>query len=297
MSLTSMLSDNAEVKFLFSTLPNFKGLCKTLNDDGVAFPKGMSPIADLVEGANASNVGMAYDYWLRAYLQRINKDFEEPILAADKAMKQLIWGLTRSGMEDSLSEITEEFNTSREIRRKYSQGDNVDEHRLYEACVFLGYIEAYFRSGYVRPNGYNVDAREVRDLSQIAHMTMGVESFFKKESRILYNPTFGEMSELVGGADADFVIDNMLVDIKTVRRFGYQVDHIRQLIGYYVLSKFDKSFPVKIERIGVFFSRFNRFVYLNIDDIKTVFDLEGFENRFLGILQKSTDRVKPMSRK
>ncbi|KYP81757.1 hypothetical protein [Ferroacidibacillus organovorans] len=286
MSLTSMLSDNAEVKSLFSTLPNFKGLCKTLNDDGAPFPKGIPPVADLVQGANAGNVGMAYDYWLRAYLQRINQDYEEPVVVADQAMRRLILGLTQFGMEDSLPEITEKYNISREIRRQYSRGDNVDERGLYEACVFLGYMEAYYRSGYVRQNGYDVDSREVHDLSQIADKTMDVEAFFKKENRILYNPTFGDMSALVGGADADFVIDTMLVDIKTVRRLGYQAEHMRQLIGYYILSKFDRDFPVEIGKIGVFFSRFNRFVYLTIADIKTVFDLDEFAEKFIGILQK-----------
>jgi len=293
MSLTTLLTSDAEIKTLFSTLPNFKNLFNTLNDDGIPFPKSLMPLADLVDGANAGNVGMAYDYWLRAYMQRINQDEDEPKLVADRSIKRLRIGLAKHELEHLLPQITEKYNVSKEIRRQFSIGNSVIERDLYEACIFLGYIEEYFRSGRIRENGYDINPNEVDDLSRIASSTKEVAHFFRKQNRVLYNPSFGDMSSLVGGADADYVIDDMLVEIKTVRRIGYQGEHLRQLIGYYILAKFDKDFPVVIDKLGIFFSRFNRFVYLTIEDIEQAFDLERFSKQFVDILQKKREKHVP----
>lgn len=290
MSLTALLKNDGEIKSLFSTLPNFKNLFKTLNDDGIPFPQSLTPLADLVDGANAANVGMAYDYWLRAYIQRINHDEGEPELVADRSIERIPFGLAEHDLEHLLPQITEKYHASKEIRKQFSAGISVIEQDLYEACTFLGYIEDYIRSGRIRENGYDVNPHEVVDLSQLASRTQEVAHVFRKQSRVLYNPSFGAMSNLVGGADADFVIDDMLVDIKTVRRFGYQIEHVRQLIGYYILAKFDNDFPVVIDKLGIFFSRFNRFVFVTIEDIQTGFDLEGFSKKFIDILQKRREK-------
>lgn len=49
--------------------------------------------------------------------------------------------------------------------------------------------------------------------------------------RATLNPTFGEASALVGGADADFVIDHTLVDIKTTKYPELKREIPHQLVG------------------------------------------------------------------
>lgn len=79
--------------------------------------------------------------------------------------------------------------------------------------------------------------------------------------RCVLNPTFGDASRLVGGADADLIVDDTLVDIKTYREPRVTGDVLGQLVGYYTLlalggeaggAAFDHA---RIRRFGVYFSR------------------------------------------
>ena len=74
--------------------------------------------------------------------------------------------------------------------------------------------------------------------------------------RIIYAfVTFGKGSELARGVDADLIIDNMLVDIKTTKSDSFTQDMYNQLLGYYALSIFRKDLD-GIMQMGVYFSRY-----------------------------------------
>ncbi|MCS7083670.1 MAG: hypothetical protein NZL90_01635 [Aquificaceae bacterium] len=64
------------------------------------------------------------------------------------------------------------------------------------------------------------------------------------------NPTFGEGSSIVGGADADLVIDDMIVDIKVTKHLKFAQGYYNQLVGYFVLSKIDSVYAKDDERIA-----------------------------------------------
>jgi hypothetical protein len=80
---------------------------------------------------------------------------------------------------------------------------------------------------------------------------------FKAKRQCLLNPTFGSASYLVGGADADMIIDGTLIDIKTTKAFAIEEKHYYQLMGYYILSVIegDGASMYDIERLGIYFSR------------------------------------------
>ena len=77
------------------------------------------------------------------------------------------------------------------------------------------------------------------------------------------NPVFGYGSRLVGGADADMIIDGTLIDIKTTKDPTFKEDYYYQLVGYYILSllgRIDTSYwksrnNAAVHRIGIYFSR------------------------------------------
>lgn len=75
------------------------------------------------------------------------------------------------------------------------------------------------------------------------------------KNRTFLNPTFGKGSMLVDGADADLIIDDTLIDIKTTKSCLFTQDIYNQLLGYYALSTFEKKFGGIIE-MGVYFSRY-----------------------------------------
>jgi hypothetical protein len=78
------------------------------------------------------------------------------------------------------------------------------------------------------------------------------------DTTVLLNPTFKYASGLVGGADADLVTGNMLVDFKTTKKGEVEADDLDQLLGYYLLARkhrqADPTFPA-IERLGLYYCR------------------------------------------
>jgi hypothetical protein len=97
-------------------------------------------------------------------------------------------------------------------------------------------------------------AREVVDLLEVA------EPLWKLASRkpLLLNPTFGRGSQAIGGADADLIAGDMLVELKTTRHARIERDHVRQLVGYVALARAcgrAGRLP-RLEAVAVYFSRF-----------------------------------------
>jgi hypothetical protein len=75
---------------------------------------------------------------------------------------------------------------------------------------------------------------------------------------MLLNPIFGQTSSLVGGADADLIVGDMLVDFKTTKSDKMAADDLDQLLGYYLLARrqrqADPKFPA-INRLAIYFCR------------------------------------------
>ena len=94
---------------------------------------------------------------------------------------------------------------------------------------------------------------------------------FKAKKLCLLNPTFGKASKLVGGADADLIIDDMLIEIKTTKRVRLLQDTFHQLMGYYSLHRISGvgglKPKAKIRKIAVYFSRYSYLHVFNLHDI------------------------------
>jgi hypothetical protein len=76
---------------------------------------------------------------------------------------------------------------------------------------------------------------------------------------ILLNPVFGEASTLVGGADADLISGELLLDIKTTKALEMRTEYVNQLLGYFLLARkaraADPTFP-EVKSVGLYFSRY-----------------------------------------
>jgi hypothetical protein len=93
------------------------------------------------------------------------------------------------------------------------------------------------------------------------------------------NPTFGYGSDLVGGADADLIVDGCLIDIKTTKKWSLSTDYIYQLIGYYILHRLNEGGinerdTCQIKRVGIYFSRHGEMCAW---DVNTIISEEGIE--------------------
>ena len=107
--------------------------------------------------------------------------------------------------------------------------------------------------------------------------------FYSNSRTVSYNPTFGEASMMVGGADADLLVGTTLVEIKTTVKWGYMWADAAQLVGYYVFAAMVGE-PWPISRLAIYRSRFGRIEYVDCDEVKQSIDLLGFA-------EQSMDRI------
>lgn len=87
---------------------------------------------------------------------------------------------------------------------------------------------------------------------------------------------------------ADFILDDMIVDIKTVSTIDLKRDYINQLIGYYALHRIAgiEGYPKKrkINRLGIYYSRFGLLICMRIHNIID-------ENKFQKFLKWFSERA------
>jgi len=221
---------------------------------------------------NYGLIGTAYDYLLRFLIKKKNKSAIENAWIAEKAIKK-IQDLIKNSKDSTesykkLIEILEKtVNFSKAIYRDYTKygSDNL----LIETCIALAQIDPIFRAFYLDPNLGSLDKRDIEDLKKIKEITD--LKLFKSEKSCYLNPNFGEASQIIGGAEADLIIDDCIIEIKTIKELKLKREHINQLVGYYLLSLIGKVNGEKekkdIKDLGVYFSRYNILCKFSINDV------------------------------
>ena len=116
------------------------------------------------------------------------------------------------------------------------------------------------------------------------------------------NPTFNR-SEVIGGADADLIIDDMLIEIKTTQSNSIPTSDFNQVLAYallYDLDIKDECRKIKsdkkikqyresnlVNKIGIYYSRSCSLQILNLNEItnKRKFN-NGFDLEILDLFEK-----------
>lgn len=148
---------------------------------------------------------------------------------------------------------------------------------IFIASILLGRLDPIFRGGFIDPNLGIVFKNDIQDLKNLICVLPNEEFIFK--DKCLLNPTFGSGSQIVKGADADLIIDNTLIDIKTTKSRMVTRDMFNQIVGYYVLSKFDNLYD--IEKVSLYFSRYGVKYTYNVKEIISEEDITTLKNIFI----------------
>jgi len=223
--------------------------------------------------ANYGIVGTAFDYLMRFYLQHHNpKTFvQRDTWVADHSFKKLSVGLSQTKQKEIatgfhrdkvfktkelLKLITDQYEQTKSNYKKFvSDGQLSDE--LVTDTIFLAKLDAYFRAGIIDSNYDYHNPDDIKDIKAI--ISLVDRQHFTAKNKCYFNPTFGEGSMLVGGADADLIIDNTLIDIKVTKHLKLEREHLNQVLGYYILSLIggvnDNPQDRPIENIGIYFAR------------------------------------------
>jgi hypothetical protein len=154
--------------------------------------------------------------------------------------------------------VLEIVSEAKETRNRYIAGERVPIKDLADQCLKLAQIDALYRTSRPDPWLGETDPKDVEDLVALFHL-FEKQKWLKGKKLVFLNPTFGEASDLVGGADADLVLDDLLVDIKCSKDRNFFGGVFHQLLGYYILSRIGgigkPPRPHVIKQIGVYYAR------------------------------------------
>ena len=94
----------------------------------------------------------------------------------------------------------------------------------------------------------------------------------------------------MGGADADLIIDNTLIDIKTTKNLKLDRSHLNQVLGYYVLSLIgginNNPNDRPIENIGLYFARHGELWTLPLHKFGDQRKFEEFKDWFVSYVSR-----------
>lgn len=211
-------------------------------------------------------IGTAFDYLLRFHLQKLLSDPErlkKPVWIASAGVA------SRRGQSDEKSAL-EAFKNAAERFAAFQNGATCDEP-LIESCLHLAQFDEMFREGSF-PFDSAVPKVDIEDMSAILQVVPW-HRFETRGSQLppIFNPTFGLGSAVVGGADADFWLDETLFELKTVRAARLTARMHFQLLGYCVLHELSPNQGAgarrEIRQVAIYFSRFGKIMRFNVNEL------------------------------
>jgi len=241
-------------------------------------------------------MGTAFDYLFRFYLKRLNPQAVERRWVAEGAV--MIFGkyensVYMNGQTGKIwvdpDQIPDKADAAiaRKINRILLEAKNA--YKLYvetgkiskallTSAILLANLDTISRASrfedYVELD--TISDEDVKDLTNLIKIVPSAQ--FKTKKVCLLNPTFGEASKLVGGADADLIIDDTLIDIKTTKKLELPRKYFDQLIGYYCLCRIGSisSLPqnCEVKNLAVYFSRH---AYLHLIPVKDCIGQVNFQ--------------------
>jgi hypothetical protein len=134
--------------------------------------------------------------------------------------------------------------------------DRTQQATLAGHAIRLAKLDAVHRALRLDPKFEEVDPEDVQDLLDLLAIVPWGELVHDRV--MLLNPTFGESSTLVGGADTDLIAGETLFDFKTTKAGEVTPAFRDQLLGYLLLARNEHrtapDFP-EIKRLALYFCR------------------------------------------
>lgn len=174
------------------------------------------------------------------------------------------------------------------LRKKFVETGQLSRE-LIRQILRMSYIDPVLRSGRgVESIGKDADKLDIVDIEK--QFSLIDDKLFKSKNRCLLNPAFGKGSQLVGGADADLIIDDKLIDIKTTRKLELTLSAFCQIIGYLLLHRIggisSQSEAFTIEQLGIYYSRYGYLFLFNVKGLISENSLNEFTKWFENYVRK-----------
>lgn len=234
-------------------------------------------------------VGTAFDYLLRFELQRRSPMVVCREWVAEDACRRLE-GEESNGATVCVVVLADEQEQARAARRARAivasaKADLASHCRsrapsrnalagLARHTIRLAKLEPFARGGGFDPTFEEVDEADVEDL--LALLEIVPYPSLVTPAPLLLNPAFGDSGSKVGGADADLVVGDLLVDVKVTKSSEIKRDFLNQLLGYFLLARREGNLGVAsppVNRAGLYFCRHGHLWQI---DVRQWTDKRGF---------------------
>ncbi len=207
-----------------------------------------------------SLVGAAIDYRIRLFMQ--SKDPATLVSAQGAAVLAHVFGTAPVAFAELADELRSLVPVGSRTDGLLEDGA---ERELLKDCFVLAMYESCYRAGLqerwpIVQAGANASLSTLKglcspaaldDLLALARLAAERAQPLFTGSHMVMNPTFAA-SILLGGADADLIVDGTLYDIKTTVDKAPGREGLWQVVGY-VLADTDDAFG--IDHVGFYFSR------------------------------------------
>lgn len=207
-------------------------------------------------GANPGLIGTAFDYALRFLVQGLN-----PHLLAVRSML-----VARSAVfELNRERVLNEVNTAEDTLQEVADGLPFSERHARAAVVLASY-EVLVRTGRFHELAGVVPAEAWRDVLALAQAVPA--GMFQASQQLVLNPRFPAAGRF-GGADADLLIDDLLIEVKATKHLHLEGSYLQQLTGYLVLDRLAgiQGSTLPVRRLGVYYARHGVLQVMNVRDI------------------------------
>ncbi|MBA7570013.1 hypothetical protein ES708_11758 [subsurface metagenome] len=249
--------------------------------------------------SNPQKIGTAFDYLLRVYANYLNPNAVSSKWVAEKSLEILneikdndaviTTPNFRLRKVSNIDESPEGFVEGwKKVKYKYYSRAKITirmakkNHRSYlktgkmgdkliASALDLAMLDVLVTAGFMPPTLKQTkpDKNDMEDLRQLISI-INPETF-KADHTCVLNPSFGPEAAKLMSAAGDIVIDDILIDIKTVKDLKVDRKIFNQLLGYYTLYRIGgiQGMPSnnQINWLGVYFSRHGYLHTYRVEDL------------------------------
>jgi hypothetical protein len=230
--------------------------------------------------ANYAIVGSAFDYLLRFYLQYHYKDkVSNGSWVANLGFRQI--QARRSFNQNFISDVQQRLTLARKHHGLFLTNGRMTADLLSDS-LFLAKLDLTYRAGLIADDLLVDHPDDIADLRRL--YTRIPKTAFQVNHSGRLNPGFMS-SDIVGGADADLIIDDTLIEIKCVKDLCLKRCYLNQLIAYYLLTllhnqQVEAEKRYTINRLGIYFARHAVLYTFPVSDLGTKKKIGSFADLF-----------------
>lgn len=257
MSMTSLVKANRAFRIAVKTHTERP----TLNKAGLTLSEPRSKRYGVV--------GTAFDYLVGFTLEHLNpgKVYPRSTLIAERAVAILRAQARTSVDRDHVQSCGRALAHCLNQAEVYKE-TGVLTREFVASIIQIAQLDQIYRAGILpRLPLARASKANIEDIMAL-HGRMPLDAF--KASQVVHvAPDFGVMSNLVGGADADYVIDGALIDTKTSVDFSIPLEMWCQVVGYYLLNRMESANggrAIEVHKLGIYFARYGQVVTIDAEE-------------------------------